>query len=75
MLAMDNDDVVPSGLSNDQLMPYLKNQDLLNGFNYTFEGGSLSGISNPTDTEMGYVIGPGGRAIVYADGHAQWKPD
>jgi prepilin-type processing-associated H-X9-DG protein len=25
--------------------------------------------------ELGFVPGPGGRAVVYADGHVEWVPD
>jgi hypothetical protein len=75
MFAADNDDIIPTGLSNDQINLYLKNDELLIGFNYKFGGGNLSEIQNPSETEMGYVLGPGGRAIIYLDGHAQWKPN
>jgi hypothetical protein len=64
----------PEGI-NGKLEPYLKNSSLFEGFNYTFGGGPLSGIDSPAETELGYVTGPGGRAIIYVDGHVNWKPD
>ncbi len=74
MYAQDYDEKFPTGDDfNNKIFPYIKNQDILNSFTYTYGGGLLSAISNPTETELGYVNGPGGKAIVYADGHAKWK--
>lgn len=74
--ASDYDDNLPTDRDlNGILDPYLKNSDLLAGFNYTFKGGNLQKVDKPAETELGYVIGPGGRAVVYADGHARWVPD
>jgi len=75
MYASDNDDKYPGKNDNlkDILTPYLKNSDLLSNFVYTFRGGTADDIQSPADTELGYVTGPdGGRAVVYADGHASW---
>jgi prepilin-type processing-associated H-X9-DG protein len=76
MYAQDYDENMPSpdGI-NGKLEPYTKNTSLFNGFTYTFAGGPLSGIKEPASTEIGYVIGPGGRAIMFADGHVKWKSD
>ena len=52
--------------------PYLKNDKLLDGFVYTFPGGSINKIQSPAETELGYVDTSGGRAVVYADGHAKF---
>jgi len=75
MFATDNDDVLPGNLTTDQIDPYIKNTELLNGFVYTFGGGNLTELRNPADTELGYVTGKGGRAVIYADGHVVWKDD
>jgi hypothetical protein len=64
----------PDGIT-DKLFPYLKNGDMFNGFVWTFGGGPLSGIDKPAETETGYVTGPGGRAVIFADGHVTWRPD
>lgn len=77
MFISDNDDMFP-GQGFDfakELEPYTKNPGLLNGFVYTFQGGSATGIESPAETEIGYMLGPGGRAVAYADGHVKWKPD
>jgi prepilin-type processing-associated H-X9-DG protein len=75
MYSGDCDDLTPpkDGLS-DIIQPYLRMN--IPGFVYTLEGGkNLGEIANPAETEMGYINGPGGRAIVYVDGHVSWKPD
>jgi prepilin-type processing-associated H-X9-DG protein len=51
---------------------HLKDPSLLVGFVYTFKGGRQIDLENPTGTVLGYVEGPGGRAVLYADGHATW---
>lgn len=75
MYCADYDDYLPANLSTDRILPYIMNPDMLNGFVYTFGGGKLSDIKDPANTELGYVTGPGGSAIIYADGHVMWKPD
>lgn len=76
MYASDYDDVLPpAGDVSSLLQPYLKNTDLLQGFSYTFKGGPMNDIDQPAQTELGFVQGNGGRAIVYADGHVVWRKD
>ncbi|MCB8933416.1 MAG: hypothetical protein H6534_08250 [Chthonomonadaceae bacterium] len=76
MYASDYDDVFPpAGDISSQIMPYLKNADLLQGFSYTYKGGPMKDIEQPAQTELGFVQGNGGRAILYADGHVVWKKD
>jgi hypothetical protein len=59
----------------DLLMPYVKNESLFEGFVYTYPGGSLADIDMPAELVLGHVLGPGGRALIYADGHVKWLPD
>ncbi|MEI7577932.1 MAG: hypothetical protein WCK51_13655 [Armatimonadota bacterium] len=76
LYASDMEDVLPNGENFvNRLMPYLKNRKMLDGFNYTFGGGPLDQIKDIANTELGFTNGPGGRAVVYADGHAKWVPD
>jgi hypothetical protein len=76
MYASDMDDVLPGGGNFQQdLMPYLKNETVMKNFVYTFAGGGLAGVDKPAETELGHVLGPGGRAVVYIDGHAKWIKD
>ncbi len=75
MFAADMDDALPSQADYDKLDPYLKDSSLRSSFTYTYAGGSLTGIDKPAETEIGYVTGPGGRAVAYADGHVKWVPD
>ncbi len=77
LFASDNDDNLPSPSGwAEQVSPYLKNSELLSSFVWTYNGGSnLASIENPATTELGFVIGPGGRAVAFADGHVKWFPD
>jgi hypothetical protein len=77
MYASDMDDVLPGQDADIRTLigPYLKNDSLFDGFNYTFGGGNVQDVEKPAETEMGFVPGPGGRAVVYIDGHAKWIPD
>jgi prepilin-type processing-associated H-X9-DG protein len=75
MYAADNDDVAPRPHDREKLFPYIKDRSVLDRFVYTFQGGSLDNLKNPSEVEIGYVEGPGGRAIAYADGHVKWRKD
>ncbi len=72
----DNDDILPGaeGWEN-KLMPYMKDRNMMRDFNYSFRGGDVSKVVDPANTELGFVVGPGGRAVVYVDGHAKWVPN
>ena len=74
MYASDYDDVYPGSLPGD-LDAYTKDSSILDGFIYTFQGGNMSDIASPAETEMGYIEGPGGRAVAYTDGHVKWIPN
>lgn len=63
--------VPPKAGFEDAIRPYLKNDDLLKGFVYLLDGQDLKTLENPHDVEMGYIPIKGGRAVVYADGHAK----
>ncbi|HRI44251.1 MAG TPA: hypothetical protein PLL78_00065 [Fimbriimonadaceae bacterium] len=75
MYASDSDDVAPPPHDRDKLLPYIKDRSILDRFVYTFPGGSLDNLKNPSEVEIGYVEGPGGRAIAYADGSVKWRKD
>jgi prepilin-type processing-associated H-X9-DG protein len=53
----------------------VKNSSILEGFVYTFKGGKLSDVDKPAETVLGYIEGPGGRAVAYLDGHVKWVPN
>ena len=77
MCSQDNDDNFPpagDGLK-DTLTPYIKNASTFPGFVYTLNGGPVKDIKDPATTMMGYIPGPGGYAVVYADGHVQWTTE
>lgn len=74
MYSNDWDDQLPIDIST--VYPYIKNQDLMNGFSYLHSGGyGETGVASPADTVLGQVSTVGGTAIVYYDGHAKWSPN
>lgn len=75
--AADYDDVLPTQDSDwrNNLDPYLKRPDILSDFVYAFKGGNLTDVEDPAGTVLGYINGPGGKAVVYVDGHAKWQND
>lgn len=77
MYGADADDQLPLKDMDlaDILGPYAKDKGIFDGFVYTYGGGALSGLKDPSKTELGFIQGPGGRAILYADGHVQWVAD
>lgn len=75
MYSQDYDEILPAANDRlgDQIFPYLKNSEITDGLNYTYSGGPLANIQNPSTTVLGTYPGPGGAAIIYADGHVVWK--
>jgi hypothetical protein len=82
MWGQDHDDTLPGqgGDLKGTLTPYVRNDSIFGGadggaFVYSLNGGSFSGIKDPANTMMGYIAGPGGYAVVYADGHVKWSAE
>lgn len=76
MFAADNQDRLPPPAEfADKLKLYLRDDPtgMLQLFQYTCTADSLDGMANPGEAILGYLPGPGGMAVVYADGHAAWK--
>lgn len=74
MYATDYDNKISTDLNfPDDLLPYLKNRETPDGFVYTFEGGNLLEIGNPSGTIVGYIDTKYGKAIAYLDGHIGWE--
>ena len=75
--AADHKDTYPGQGSDIRAltMPYVKDTSQYEGFSYTFGGAKMDDIDEIASTEMGYVSGPGGRAVIYTDGHVKWRPD
>ncbi|MBC8135455.1 MAG: hypothetical protein H8F28_06150, partial [Fibrella sp.] len=63
--------------------PYIKSEAVFKnpatgepGFVYTHSGSTaLAEMAEPANTQLGYISGPGGRAIIWADGHVTWLDD
>lgn len=71
MYAFDNDGALPVGEKwRSQLELYVKDSKVLEPFIYTDLDGKLNDLKNPAEAELGYMLAPGGRVVVYADGHA-----
>ena len=58
-----------------RLRPYLRNGEALSAFTYTYKGAKLPPPLLRERTQLDYVLGAAGRAILYADGRAVWQPD
>lgn len=73
----------PPDLSvKDVLLPYVKNTRVFtnpatnqDAYTFQFEAPTLKGIAKPAESVLGYVTGPGGRAVIYVDGHVKWEPE
>lgn len=76
LYADSNDDRLPTLEDLHKALPFAQNPDSFAKFVYTYRGPyDLSKIEDPSKVELGYILGPGGRAIVYADSHVKWVPD
>jgi hypothetical protein len=74
MYGADNDDTFPTAeqLDAGAISGYLGEPGILNGFVYN---GNTTYGSSPAQTEFGYMLCPGGKAVVYQDGHVKFVPD
>jgi hypothetical protein len=66
----------------DAIRPYLGSYEAMTPpggsapeFVYRYAGGPLKTLASPGRTEVGYVPGPGGRAVILADRHVEWRRD
>jgi hypothetical protein len=83
MYTQDYDEFWPNAGGNirDQIGPYLRTSTVLqnpetgeDAFTFVHPGvAGLAGVKEPAKTTIGYVGGPGGRAVIYADGHVGWE--
>jgi len=72
----DNDKMPSKEGIQTELLGYVKSKDMLSQFVYTgSEDLDLNNAENLHQIEVGFVPGPGGRAVVYGDGHVVWVPD
>ena len=75
MYTQDYDEAFPPGEFNiaEVVNPYVKNPDVFEGFTYSYPAKLMTDIAKPAETIMGTVAGPGGEAVIYADGHVAWR--
>ncbi|MHB8636479.1 MAG: hypothetical protein ACYC96_08400 [Fimbriimonadaceae bacterium] len=75
MYSNDYDDLLPPGGGFSQVDPYIKSDDIMADFIYTPPSQlNMTMIANPSTMPIGYINGPGGQAVAYADGHVGWIP-
>ena len=78
LYATDYDDFLPisGGQALESVAPYLKDSSILDKVVWTnLTGQSMGKIEKPSEYQLGYVPGPGGKAVIFADGHIQWIAD
>ncbi|MER3474402.1 MAG: hypothetical protein C4335_10310 [Armatimonadota bacterium] len=81
LYVQDYDEMFPPASADIQalLMPYVRNEMIFNFpgtvFTYVLDAKSLRDIDRPAETMVGYVQAPGGRAVIWADGHVTWQSD
>ncbi|MGE0001121.1 MAG: hypothetical protein AB7F50_10910 [Fimbriimonadaceae bacterium] len=76
LYAADYDGAMPSAESlRSALEPYLLSSEMLDGFVFTLGERDWNSIQFPSETEVGYIPVKGGRAVVFADGHAKILPN
>jgi hypothetical protein len=82
MYAQDYDGVFPpaGAAVTDQVRPYVKNDEVFlspgdgtPGFVYMLDAVAESTFKDPSTTVLGYLTASGGRAVIYVDGHVEWK--
>ena len=77
MYCQDHDENFPHDPASvkEAISPYIKNNDVFADFVYTYSGPlNSSKLAKPAETVLGYIPSPGGRAVVYGDGHVKWEP-
>lgn len=75
LFSADNDDNFPPTTGwQDAVLPYLKNRDLLNGFEFTPPAGitNTTKMDDPANTPIGKIRGRFGTAIARGDGSIRW---
>lgn len=76
-LVQDRESLPTVSQVREWLAPYVKDSPgLIDRMTYTFDGGARPGKPEEwASLRLGSVAGPGGRAYIYADGHAAWKDE
>jgi prepilin-type processing-associated H-X9-DG protein len=77
MFAADNQESLPAEGSDLQslLARYSLKSGALDEFVYVFPGGKLKDIAEPANTHLGYIPAPGGRVVLFVDGHVKFMPE
>ncbi len=79
MYVQDYDETFPPNSVDVQalLMPYLRNEMVFSfpgtNFVYLLNTNSMASIDRPAETMVGFIQAPGGRAVIWVDGHVTWE--
>ena len=74
MYSADYDDIFPplDQFNDGEVGPYMKDEFWRN-FTFVLGGKAHASLRNPSVTVLGYMKGPGGYAVAFADGHVIWQ--
>jgi hypothetical protein len=77
--SQDNHEKMPPADGyHDEVYPYIKDESVFTSdvypFNYELDGQSDADIQNPAATEMGDILLPCARGVLFADGHVKVFP-
>ena len=75
MYVQDYDEMFPTKDANvkEVVFPYVKSNEVFEKFVYYYPGESIAKLDKPAETILGAIPGPGGEAVLYADGHVKWR--
>lgn len=63
----------PNGDWRQTLHPYTRSPEILQDLVLVYSVSRVEEIENPSSYVFGYTPGPGGYAVMYADGHVEWR--
>lgn len=75
MYASDYDDIAVPNQSDwkDLVEPYIRRSDFFDSFEYTFAGGAITDVRDPSAAQLGYIPVTGGRVVAFLDGHVEFR--
>lgn len=74
-LGAENDNLLPPPTTfREEVRGYLEDDRVLERFVYTFPGGRVSELREPSQMEIGFIPLKAGRVVLYADNSVKWVP-
>jgi hypothetical protein len=75
ILGSENENLLPPPSTfRDEVSGYLEDSRILERFVYTFPGGRVSELREPSKMELGFIPLKDGRVVLYADNSVKWVP-